>query len=79
MRSSSTCIVEVGMRDPPRDPSAIDSDPRQAIVGLMEDSMRAPAATEFASPCTRPNRFGLPGDTTKSSISLLSRNPAPFT
>src|SRR5205085_2588524 len=33
----------------------------------------------FASPCTSPNMFGLPGCAAKSSISSLRKNPAALT
>src|SRR6202034_637145 len=47
--------------------------------GVMDDSIRLPGAIAFASPITSPSLFGVPGWAVKSSISLLSRNPAPGT
>ena len=40
---------------------------------------RFPGAMAFASPCTSPNMFGVPGFDAKSSISLFRRNPSPGT
>jgi hypothetical protein len=71
-----TWIVFVGMREPPRPPRAIASSPFQAIVGVIEESIRLPGATAFASPWIRPNMFGRPGAVAKSSISLLRKKPA---
>ena len=66
------------IRDPPGEPSTATGCPsRSRIVGDIEDNGRFPGAIEFASPCTSPNRFGTPGFTVKSSISLFSRNPVP--
>ena len=49
------------------------------MAGVMELSGRFKASTAFASPPSRPKAFGTPGLETKSSISLLSRKPAPGT
>ena len=66
---------------PPGVPTTSDSLPRRSatMVGHIEDSMRLPGSIAFASPCTSPNWFGLPGLAAKSSISSLSRKPAPAT
>src|SRR5439155_622272 len=67
------------MREPPGDPNTRNSRPAgsSTIAGVIPDSIRFPGAMAFASPWTRPNRFGLPGAVMKSSISSFSRNPAP--
>ena len=49
------------------------------MVGVMQLSIRLFGAMAFASPPTSPYMFGEPGFTEKSSISLFSRKPAPFT
>ena len=49
------------------------------MVGVIDDSMRLPGAMALAAPPTTPYMFGAPGLTLKSSISLLSRKPAPAT
>src|SRR5262245_61786272 len=49
------------------------------MVGVIDDSMRLPGSILFAAPWTRPNVFGAPGLVAKSSISLLSKKPAPVT
>ncbi len=49
------------------------------IVGVIDESIRLPGAIAFASPITSPSLFATPGCAVKSSISLLSRNPAPGT
>ncbi len=49
------------------------------MVGVIAESIRFSGAIALASPCTRPNWFGVPGLAAKSSISLLSRKPAPVT
>src|SRR5438034_1107240 len=69
------------MREPPGDPNTRNSRPAgsSTIAGVIPDSIRFPGAMAFASPWTRPNRFGLPGAVMKSSISSFSRNPAPVT
>src|SRR2546430_11486158 len=69
------------MREPPGDPSTRNSRPAESttIAGVIPDSIRFPGAMAFASPWTRPNRFGRPGAVLKSSISSFSRNPAPVT
>ncbi len=45
----------------------------------MEDTGRLPGWIALASPERNPNIFGALGLAEKSSISLLSRNPAPGT
>ena len=75
VRVSSTDVM---IRGPPGLPSTSHSAPsRSTIVGAIDDIGRLPGAIALALPCTRPNRFGAPGLTVKSSISLLSRNPVP--
>ena len=49
------------------------------IDGVIAESMRFFGAMALASPWIRPYWFGWPGAPVKSSISLLSRNPAPCT
>ena len=49
------------------------------MEGVIADSMRLPGAMAFASPWTRPYMLGFPGAAVKSSISSLSRKPAPLT
>ncbi len=49
------------------------------MLGVIADSIRLPGAIALASPCTRPYMLGLPGAVAKSSISSLSRKPAPVT
>ncbi len=49
------------------------------MVGVIDESGRLPGWMAFASPCTRPNMFGVPGFDAKSSISLFSRKPRPGT
>ena len=48
-------------------------------VGVIDESGRLPGSIALASSPTRPNAFGTPGATEKSSISLLSRKPVPGT
>ena len=67
------------MREPPRAPRATASLPFQAIVGAIEESIRLPAPTAFASPWTSSKTLGFPGAAAKSSISLLRKKPAPGT
>ena len=63
--------------------SVTEDDPRQfvieAMLGAMEERGLFSGATAFASPCTSPYWFGVPGLAAKLSISLFSRNPAPLT
>jgi hypothetical protein len=49
------------------------------MLGVIADSIRFPGAIALASPSTRPYMFGAPGAVAKSSISSLSRKPAPLT
>ena len=79
--SEMTWYTAVGMRDPPGEPNTSSSPPvgSSTMEGVMADNMRLPGAMAFASPCTSPNRFGLPGAVMKSSISSFNRNPAPVT
>ena len=50
------------MRDPPGLPSTSNSLPSfTTIVGVIDESGRLPGAIAFASPCTRPNMFGVAG------------------
>jgi hypothetical protein len=49
------------------------------MVGVMAESIRFPGSMALAAPWTSPNWLGTPGRAVKSSISLLSRNPAPVT
>ena len=69
------------IRGPPPAPATRRSSPfaSSTIVGDIDDSIRLPGSILFAAPCTRPNVFGDPGFAVKSSISLLSRKPAPAT
>src|SRR4051794_4925585 len=66
---------------PPAPPTTRTTFPSGAvtIVGAIDDSIRLPGAIAFASPCTRPKPFAVPGTAAKSSISLLSTKPPPFT
>ena len=68
------------MRGPPGAPAVMNSLPSlRTIVGVIDESGRLPGAIALASPCTRPNMFGVPGLAEKSSISLFSRKPSPGT
>ena len=68
------------MRDPPGVPIARTTLPSfRTIVGVIEDSGRLKGSTALASAPTTPKRFGVPGFALKSSISSLSRKPAPVT
>ena len=72
------CSTAVMMRPPPGPPTAMNSLPSLVrIVGVIDDNGRLPGWIAFASPCTRPNMFGVPGFAAKSSISLFSRKPSP--
>ena len=51
----------------------------KTIVGVIEESGLLFGSIAFASLPIRPNTFGTPGLEEKSSISLLRKNPAPFT
>ena len=66
---------------PPGEPVTKKSVPsgRLTIVGVMAESILLPGSTPLSSPWTRPKKLGVPGFAVKSSISLLSRNPAPAT
>ena len=66
---------------PPGEPVTNFTPPEASsrIVGLIDESIRFSGPTALRSPCTRPNRFGVPGFTAKSSISLFNRKPAPAT
>ena len=76
-----TCATVVMMVGPPGVPTTMNSLPPRSrtIDGVIAESMRLPGAIAFASPCTKPYMFGLPGAEAKSSISLLRRKPAPVT
>ena len=69
------------IRGPPRLPTTSSNEPSRSrtIVGDIALSMRLPGWIAFASPCTSPNMFGLPGCAAKSSISSLRKNPAALT
>src|ERR1041385_2667914 len=69
------------MREPPGVPRTRNRRPAvsRTMDGVMAESIRFPGAIAFASPCTRPNRLGLPGAVLKSSISSFNKNPAPVT
>ena len=80
MTFSTTCSTVVMMREPPGEPTTRNGLPSFAMmVGVIELSMRLPGCTSLATPPITPNMFGTPGLALKSSISLLSRNPAPVT
>ena len=49
------------------------------IVGVIEDKGRFPGSIALATPPISPKPFGEPTFAEKSSISLLSKNPAPAT
>ena len=51
------------MRGPPAAPTTSSTLPSgsSTIVGDIALSIRLPGAMAFASPCTRPNMFGVPG------------------
>ena len=55
----------------------IYTQPTEAFALYIQISLISGAV--FASPWIKPNMFGLPGLTVKSSISLLSKKPAPVT
>src|SRR5438034_11000496 len=79
--SEMTWYTAVGMRDPPGEPNTSCSPPlgSSTMDGVMADNMRLPGAMAFASPCTSPNRLGLPSAVMKSSISSYNTNAAPVT
>ena len=68
-------------RDDARAAAAADDEQQLArrgsstIVGDIALSIRLPGWIAFASPCTRPNMFGLPGCAAKSSISSFRKKP----
>ena len=66
---------------PPGVPVTANSAPSgsSTMLGDIDDSIRFPGAIALFSPCTSPNWFGVPGLAARSSMSLLSRNPAPGT
>ena len=72
-----TWLVAEMMRGPPAAPATICTVPcaSSTMVGDMAESIRLPGSILFASPCTRPNMFGLPGCTAKSSISSFIMKP----
>ena len=76
-----TWYTIVMIRGPPGVPVTMKSCPAESstMVGVIAESIRLPGAIALASPCTRPYMFGLPGAVAKSSISSLSRKPAPVT
>ncbi|MNT68027.1 hypothetical protein D3C72_2062230 [compost metagenome] len=68
------------MVEPPGVPTTINNfPPFSTMVGVIELNILLFGAMALASPPTKPYIFGAPGLTEKSSISLLSRKPAPFT
>jgi hypothetical protein len=70
----------VKIREPPGVPITMATLPsRVRMVGVIDDSGRLPGAMALASPPTTPNMLGAPGLAEKSSISSLSRKPAPST
>ncbi len=72
----SVCALIVMIREPPGEPATSATLPsRSTIVGAMDESGRLPGWIAFFVPCTRPNRFGTPVLTVKSSISSLRKNP----
>ncbi len=76
----NTCSTVVMMVLPPGDPVTNTGSPsRRTIVGVIELSMRLPGAMALASSPSSPKELGVFGLTEKSSISLLSRKPAPGT
>jgi len=71
-------------RDDPR--AAAAAHHHQHLAGRIEHDGRRhrgqhppPGRDGFDSPCTRPNCWGVPGCTAKSSIWLFRKNPAPGT
>ena len=74
-----TCAVPVMIVGPPAAPTTSSTWPEgsRTIVGDIELRGRLPGATAFCSPSTRPNAFGLPGATARSSISSFMKKPAP--
>ncbi|NBU26539.1 MAG: hypothetical protein EBS39_13205, partial [Gammaproteobacteria bacterium] len=77
---SSVWKTPVKIVEPPGVPSEATTRPsRTSRVGVIDDSMRLPGAISLARPPTTPYMFGWPGLVLKSSISLLSRKPAPVT
>ena len=65
------------MVEPPGEPAIKNSLPsRSTMTGVIELSILFPGSAELALPPVSPNILGTPGFTEKSSISLLSRNPA---
>ena len=71
------CSTEVIIVDPPGVPTDINNFPFfSTIVGVIELSIRFPAAMLFASPPVTPNILGTPGLLLKSSISLFKKKPS---
>ena len=75
-RPSSTIVT---IRLPPGVPSTATRCGPIRKVGDIEESGRLPGAIAFASSPTRPNAFGTPGFTEKSSIWSFSMKPVPGT
>src|ERR1700680_3981232 len=73
LRIVSRTVVMI--REPPGLPSTRKTRPSfSTSVGDIDESGRMPGMIAFASPWTRPSRFGTPGFTVKSSISLSERS-----
>ncbi|MNP40700.1 hypothetical protein D3C76_1343570 [compost metagenome] len=76
----STWKIEVKIREPPGVPSTRVTLPsRVTRLGLIDESMRLPGSIALASPPTTPKALATPGLELKSSISSLSKKPAPLT
>ena len=74
----STWKIEVKIREPPGVPTTRLTLPsRVTMLGLIEESMRLPGSMALASLPTTPKALATPGLALKSSISSLSRKPAP--
>ena len=69
------------MRGPPGVPTTSCSCPSAptTMLGVIAESGRLPGWMALESPCTRPYMLGRPGALARSSISSLSRKPAPVT
>ena len=69
------------MVGPPGVPTTIIKCPSRSstMLGVIAESIRFPGSMVFPSPCIKPYMLGLPGAVVKSSISSLSRSPAPRT
>ena len=68
------------MREPPGVPMTKFTLPSWVMmVGLMDESMRLPGSIALASEPTTPKMLAAPALALKSSISSLSKKPAPST